>query len=144
MIRSLFASVLLGPMIMAATIGPASAQSRIDDLRDKRYCEIFLAYDYAAKYNVNIFNTIGYSYCPADKLSSLNLKAIATEHAAVQAELNGPRHWVLDAINGGAISGSGETKNLGGIEMTKIATAVAPRDQASSYYKTKKIARTTI
>jgi hypothetical protein len=149
--RNLLIASLVAVTITAGA-APVMAGERVgeraDDLRDKRYCEIFLGYSYAAKLNLNIFNTIGYNYCPEKKLKSLNLKSVAKQNAADVAELNGPRHWVLDAIDGGAVSGSGETKNLGGIEMTKVGTFSVPLIEAAKGgarpYLPQKVNRTTI
>jgi hypothetical protein len=154
--RNLLIASLVAATISAGAAAPVMAGERVgervgeraDDLRDKRYCEIFLGYSYAAKLNLNIFNTIGYNYCPEKKLKSLNLKSVAKQNAADTAELNGPRHWVLDAIDGGDVSGSGETKNLGGIEMTKVGTFSVPLIEAAKGgarpYLPQKVNRTTI
>jgi hypothetical protein len=147
-------TIFLATAFVAATVlgsVATSASARADDLRDKRYCEIFLGYSYAAKMNQMIFNTIGFNYCPEDKVSTFDeqkLKTLAEENAADKVILNGPRHWVLDAINGGDVSGSGETKNFGGIEMTKVATSTGPLEEAGAGglppYTPVQVARTTI
>ncbi len=141
------AATLLGS---AATTASARAGSQgAGDLRDRRYCEILLGYIYAAKINAPVFNTIGFNYCPQDKMSSLDLNAVKKENAAAVAFLNGPRHWVMDAINGLDVSGSGETKNFGGIEMTKVARTQVPLGALKGGltpipYTTMDVSRTTI
>lgn len=155
------ATVLVAAAFLMSVATPVSAQSTPDrptpdrptagledDLRDRRYCEILLGYTYAAKLNANVFNTIGYNYCPQNKLSSINLDTIATENAADVAILNGPRHWVLDAIEAGSGSATGETKNFGGIEMTRVGNTTQPLSALakgrSTPYTTMQVARTTI
>ena len=152
----LVAATLLGSVAMAPSALAKSPiarapkdQTRADDLWDKQYCELFLGYSYAAKMNFKIFNTIGFNYCPKDKVSTFpdKLKTFAAENAADTAMLNGPRHWVLDAIEGGDVSGSGETKNFGGIEMSKVATTDVPFADLTSMaapYAPMQIARTTV
>ena len=154
---ALAAATILGSFAMPTAalakspVAPAqSVPTRADDLWDRQYCEIFLGYAYAAKMNIKIFNTIGFNYCPTDKVSSFDqekLKIFADENAAVVAMLNGPRHWVLDAIEGGDVSGSGESKNFGGIEMSKVATTEVPLADVKSVgaaYTPMQIARTTV
>jgi hypothetical protein len=139
------AATLLGS---AATAALAQSQSRSSgDLRDRRYCEILLGYVYAASLNTPVFNTIGYNYCPQDKMSSLDLNALKKENAADVALLNGPRHWVLDAIDG--LDSSGETKNFGGIEMTKAGRIQLPLSALKggftpTPYTNTEVSRTTI
>jgi hypothetical protein len=146
LIKSVAAAVVLA--LSGSAVAAAATGERADDLRDKRYCEILLGYSYAAKMNFKVFNTVGYNYCPQKEMYSFNLKAIAKENAADIATLNGPRHWVLDAIDGGDVSGSGETKNFGGIEMSKVAsqtTALSTvKDGGQAAYTTTQVQRTTV
>lgn len=141
------AATLLGSAAMTAR---AQAQSQVSgDLRDRRYCEVLLGYIYAAQINAPVFNTIGFNYCPQDKWSSMDANALKKENAADVVFLNGPRHWVMDAINGLDVSGSGETKNFGGIEMTKVATTHVPLAALKggltpTPYTTMEVSRTTI
>ncbi len=141
------AATLLGSL--ATTARAQTGSQGAADLRDRRYCEILLGYIYAAKINTPTFNTIGYSYCPQHKMSSLNLNRLKKENAADVIFLNGPRHWVMDAINGLDVSGSGETKNFGGLEMTKVASTQVPLSAlkgglTQTPYTTTEISRTTI
>ncbi len=141
------AATLLGS---AATAARAQTESQgVGHLRDRRYCEIWLGYIYAAHVNTPMFNTIGYNDCPQNKMSSLELNRLKKQNAAAAAFFNGPRHWVLDAINGLDVSSSGETKNFGGMEMTKVARAVLPlsalkRGLTPIPYTTMDVSRTTI
>ncbi len=132
----------------AATTALAQTQPEADGLRNRRYCEILLGYVYAASINTPVFNTIGYNYCPQDKMSSFNLDELKKENAADVILLNGPRHWVLDAIDGLDVSGSGETKNFGGIEMTKAGRIQLPLSALKGFtptpYTTSEVSRTTI
>jgi hypothetical protein len=146
------ATAFVAATLLGSAATPTSAQTGsrgAGDLRDRRYCEILLGYIYAAKINAPIFNTIGYNDCPQDKMSSLDLNGVKKENAADVAFLNGPRHWVMDAINGLDVSGSGETKNFGGIEMTKVGTTQVPLGALKggltpTPYTTMAVSRTTI
>src|SRR5258707_14848118 len=71
-------SVATPPSALAkARLGGAQTdQTRADDLWNKQYCEIFLGYAYAAKMSFKIFNTIGFNYCPTDKVSTFNTEKL--------------------------------------------------------------------
>src|SRR5690348_9728831 len=79
--------------------------TRFEDIRGDRYAEIFLvggdptAEDLvAAIYNTQGRNTAtgtGDS-APRELLDALDLDALAREHGALSAVLNGPRLWCLD------------------------------------------------
>ena len=147
---SSLATAFVAATLLGSAATAALAQTRTPstgDLRDRRYCEILLGYVYAASLNTSVFNTIGYNYCPQDKMASLNLNQLKTENAADVALLNGPRHWVLDAIDG--MDASGETKNFGGIEMTKAARIQLPLSAlrggfTSTPYTNTEVTRNTI
>lgn len=58
--------------------------------------------------------------CPADLWDKLDAEAIAKEHGAVAALLNGPRHWLMSSIEKAA-QGEPDTETFGGIDMIRQA-----------------------
>ena len=54
--------------------------------------------------------------CPAELWSALDAQAIAAENGAATALLNGPRYWLMNAIEK-ATQGPRMIKNFGGIDM---------------------------
>lgn len=80
-----------------------------------RYCEILLVFeDHVAVYNTTN-STAG---CPADLWEKMDRAAIAAEHNAKAAQLNGPKFWATDAQT----LGFGQTETFGGIAAGFAAT----------------------
>jgi hypothetical protein len=79
-------------------VGAAPGAVRIDGLRDVRYGEVFLVRGMENGFVAEVWNTLGLNDCPQDSWDELDRTAIASEHGALIAILNGPRHWLLDAI----------------------------------------------
>jgi hypothetical protein len=77
----------------------------------------------------SVYNSYPLNDCPADLWSALDPQAIATENGAATALLNGPRYWLMNAIEK-TQQGPRLIKNFGGIEMqlqaTVLLTAVNP------------------
>src|SRR5690349_18937807 len=82
--------------------------TRFDHVRGDRYAEIFLVggdtrgeHLVAAIYNTQGRNTPsgGGDTAPQELLQGLDLEALAREHGATGAILNGPRRWCLDWLD---------------------------------------------
>lgn len=91
------------------------------DVFGKRYGEVLLVSLTEDGPTATVYNTFPLNDCPADLWDRLDAQAIATAHGAAAALLNGPRHWLMSAIEkpGGTQS---ETATFGGIEMLRQAT----------------------
>ncbi len=70
-----------------------------------------------------VYNSFPLNDCPADLWSALDAHAIATEHGAATALLNGPRYWLMNSIEK-APQGPQIIKNFGGIDMLLQATVL--------------------
>ncbi len=70
-----------------------------------------------------VYNSFPLNDCPAELWSALDPHAIAAENGAAAALLNGPRYWLMNAIEKEP-QGPQETKTFGGIEMIKQATVL--------------------
>lgn len=79
-------------------VGTAPGAVRIEGLRDVRYGEVFLVRGMENGFVAEVWNTLGLNECPQDSWEKLDHTEIAHEHGALIAILNGPRHWLLDAI----------------------------------------------
>ena len=70
------------------------------------------------------------------------------EFGSESAQLNGPRHWVIDQLTAtGGTTTSGETFTFGGIEMGLRATLTTPAGQPTvgdQFYTPNAVARDTI
>lgn len=69
-----------------------------DGLRGLRYCEVLLLSEGDGGFRADVYNSLGLTDCPQEEWDALDAGAIAAEHDAVLALLNGPRYWTLDEI----------------------------------------------
>jgi len=90
------------------------------DLSGKRYGEVLLVTPGEAGPQAAVYNSFPLNDCPAELWSALDAQAIATENGAAAALLNGPRYWLMNAIEKQP-RGPQVTKTFGGIEMMQQA-----------------------
>ncbi|TMV07525.1 hypothetical protein FGK63_08620 [Ruegeria sediminis] len=103
--------------VLCASQAPGQQQAEnvtLTDIRGMVFCEFLLITDK----DVTIYNTSANGECDLDTFSQLDPADIATEHGAKQAQLNGPKYWIMDEQT----LGLGETKTFGGIEARYAAT----------------------
>ena len=129
LIRFLPRPVVVCAFVALATgiAAPVSAGSRdATKLRDVRYCEIIPSVVNGATTTTYVYNTLTYNKCPPGQWSKITLGSVNREFGSQSAQLNGPRHWVMDEIIGSGSSTTGETFTFGKIEMGLRATLVTP------------------
>jgi hypothetical protein len=112
------------------------------DLSGKRYGEVLLVTPGEAGPQANVYNSFPLNDCPAELWSALDAHAIATEHGAAAALLNGPRYWLMNSIEK-APKGPQITKNFGGIEMILQATVLLSSMNPAPY-SINKVTRHTV
>ena len=93
------------------------------DLAGKRYGEVLLVTPGEAGPQATVYNSFPLNDCPAELWSALDPQAIAAENGAATALLNGPRYWLMNAIEKEQ-QGPQVTKTFGGIEMIQQATVL--------------------
>ncbi len=98
-----------------------STRNRVEGLRNMRYGEVLLVHQVGPRFRADVWNTMGFNDCPPDAFAELDPVAVAAEHGAIAALKNGPRHWVLDAIEAG-IREHAPTAKFGTLEMFLAAT----------------------
>jgi hypothetical protein len=96
----------------------ALAAATLGGLHDARYCEILEVKGQPPTATVVVWNTVGLNDCPATKWNSFDAGDLAKELGDTAVVLNGPRHWVFDAVTGKA----GRTRSFHGLRMRKVAT----------------------
>lgn len=106
------------------------------DLAGKRYGEVLLVTSGEAGPQATVYNSFPLNDCPADLWSALDPHAIAAEHGVAAALLNGPRYWLMNAIEKEA-QGPQVTKNFGGIEMIQQATVLLSSMNPAPYIPNK-------
>jgi hypothetical protein len=101
------------------------------DLVGRRYCEVLLVHRGPAGLYADVYNTYPLNSCPADEWAALDAAAIAKDHGALFAELNGPRYWLMDSIRKVRTSAERVT-TFGGIAMILEATVQIGPDVAAA------------
>lgn len=121
----LFLGALTFMYISARAVDDAlmSAPERVTGLSGQRYGEVLLVTPGEAGPQATVYNSFPLNDCPAELWSALDPQALATEHKAATALLNGPRYWLMNAIEK-APQGPPVTKTFGGIEMLQQATVL--------------------
>jgi hypothetical protein len=112
------------------------------DLSGKRYGEVLLVTPGEAGPQANVYNSFPLNDCPAELWSALDAHAIATEHGAAAALLNGPRYWLMNSIEKEP-KGPQITKNFGGIDMLLQATVLLSSMNPAPY-SVNKVSRHTV
>jgi hypothetical protein len=95
----------------------------VTDLAGKRYGEVLLVTPGEAGPQATVYNSFPLNDCPGELWSALDAPAIAAENGAAAALLNGPRYWLMNAIEKEQ-QGPQITKTFGGIEMIQQATVL--------------------
>ena len=90
------------------------------DLAGKRYGEVLLVTPGEAGPQATVYNSFPLNDCPAELWSALDPQTIAAENGAATALLNGPRYWLMNAIEKSQ-QGPQITNSFGGIEMIQQA-----------------------
>jgi hypothetical protein len=113
-----------------------------DDVFDKRYGEVLLVRAGEGGPEASVYCSFPLNDCPAELWDKLDAEAIAKEHGAVAALLNGPRHWLMSSIEKDA-QGEPETMTFGGIDMMRQAT-VKLSSMNPAPYSVNKVDRKTV
>ena len=108
------------------------ADSPGDDVFGKRYGEVLLVRVGEGGPEATVYNTFGLNDCPAPLWERLDADAIAKDHGAVAALLNGPRYWLMSRITKKAGSPQ-PTASFGGIEMIEQATVQLSSNNPAPY-----------
>jgi hypothetical protein len=99
----------------------AAQRSRVEGLRGVRYGEVLLVHTDGTSFLAEVWNTMGLNDCPPAEFEALDADEVAANSAALFAIKNGPRHWTLDAIEGGGRADA-PTSKFGTLEMWRAAT----------------------
>lgn len=114
----------------------------VTDISGKRYGEVLLVTPGEAGPQATVYNSFPLNDCPAELWSALDPQALATEHGAAAALLNGPRYWLMNAIEK-APQGPPVTKTFGGIEMLQQATVLLS-SMSPAPYTVNQVSRNTV
>jgi hypothetical protein len=136
------------PPVTTASSGTASTGAPVGPLRDVRYCEVIPSITQGSSTTTYVYNTLTFNFCPPDQWNALTESTVNQEYGSQSAQLNGPRHWVIDQLTAtGGTTSSGKTFTFGGIEMGLRATLSTPAGQPTvgdQFYTPNSVARDTI
>jgi hypothetical protein len=108
---------------MSAPQSNSASRHAAADLSGKRYGEVLLVTPGEAGPQATVYNSYPLNDCPEELWSALDAHAIATEHGAATALLNGPRYWLMNSIEK-TPQGPQIIKSFGGIDMLLQATVL--------------------
>ncbi len=116
-----------------------------DNIRNKRYCEIFVVTGGLLGLTATVYNTLSCNDCPEDVWKSIDIEKLKDELSARAIIMNGPRYFMMDRI--GQTGKEPERVMLGGLEMKERATIPVSKEAAekggSKPYEENTILRST-
>lgn len=110
-------------MITFTLVSADALREPVTGLSGKRYGEVLLVTPGEAGPQASVYNSFPLNDCPAELWSALDPKTIAAENGVAAALLNGPRYWLMNAIEK-TQQGPRLIKSFGGIEMLLQATVL--------------------
>lgn len=111
---------LLGGAALKAE--PVVTGNAIDGVRNARYCEIIPVVRKGFRLSATVYNTLGHNDCPPALWNAITEEAMKQRFGTNSVLLNGPRFFTMDSIAAGGDTKSGETIEVGGLELTERAT----------------------
>lgn len=132
--------------VAAGTLTNAEGWPRVEGLRGGRYCEVLLARVIDSRLNAEVWNSYGLNDCPEAEWKALDTAVIKGEHEGVLVVLlNGPRYWLMDAIERKPADEERVTAMFGAIEMFRAATVdIGPIPPNLAPYTERRVARDSI
>ena len=116
----------------------------IEGVRNVRYCELIPVVRHGLHLTATVYNTLGHNDCPAAVWDKITEAAMRKRFGALKVVLNGPRHFVMDAIAAEGDTAAGKTVEAAGLSLTARATIdVGLFDLRSRPYRERTIARET-
>ena len=117
------AAILIAPVAIA----PAAAQAdkvdhMIEGVRDARYCEIIPVVRRGFRLVGTVYSTLGHNDCPPAIWDKITEAAMKKQFGAPIVVLNGPRHFLMDAVAAEGGTAGDATIDAGGLALTARAT----------------------
>jgi hypothetical protein len=144
-LRSLVVTAFAATAIASAGAQTADTEKHlIEGVRNVRYCEIIPVVRRGLHLAATVYNTLGVNDCPAAVWDKINEAAMKRRFGALKVMLNGPRHFVMDAISAVGDTAAGKTVEAAGLSLTARATIdVGLLDLRPQPYRERTIARET-
>jgi len=116
----------------------------LDDVRDRRYCELFVVKRQCAHLAADVYNTLGLNDCPQAAWDAIDTAKLASEFGAVRVIRNGPRHFIMDRLASGDVTSN--VTDMQGLGMRFVATMSLPLlelVEKRAFYVERTVRRTT-
>jgi haloalkane dehalogenase len=121
-----------GPATLFAQSNAVSpGRKERDNLRNVRYCEIFVATRHGVGATAAVYNTVGLNDCPADRWNALDANELKKELKATLVMLNGPRYFIMDR---NALANPGDIKDFDGLDARLVAQLEIKQRQKRTPY----------
>ncbi|MEM8892215.1 MAG: haloalkane dehalogenase, partial [Bacteroidota bacterium] len=97
---------------------PVSNESRTQtlippaDMRNFRYGEVIPTFDCGGDLITEVYVTMSFNDCPEDQWYMLNADDLESQLGAVNINLNGPRHWLVNQSEQNSNSGGGVNQKI--------------------------------
>ena len=76
----------------------------LDDVRDRRYCELFVVKREGVRLSADVYNTLGLNDCPQAAWDAIDTAKVASQFGAFRVIRNGPRHFIMDRLASGDVT----------------------------------------
>jgi hypothetical protein len=108
------------PVTVAAAQSATTPMKMLDDVRDRRYCELLVVKRQGVRLSAEVYNTLGLNDCPRAAWDAIDTAKAASELGAVRVLRNGPRHFIMDRLASGDANQS--AADIQGLAMRPVAT----------------------
>jgi hypothetical protein len=108
-------------LVAVAAAQPSTTPMKmLDDVRDRRYCELFVVKREAVRLAADVYNTLGLNDCPQAAWDAINTAKVVSQFGAFRVIRNGPRHFIMDRLESGDVTRS--PADIQGLAMRPVAT----------------------
>lgn len=141
----IFVAASLVLLVAVAAAQPSTTPMKmLDDVRDRRYCELFVVKREGMRLSADVYNTLGLNDCPQAAWDAVNTAKVASQFGAFRVIRNGPRHFIMDRLASGDVSRS--PADIQGLAMRPVATMrlrLLDLVEKRAFYVERTIRRTT-
>ena len=134
----IFVAAGLVLLVAVAAAQPSTTPMKmLDDVRDRRYCELFVVKREGVRLSADVYNTLGLNDYPQAAWDAIDT-------AKFRVIRNGPRHFIMDRLASGDVSRS--PADIQGLAMRPVATMrlrLLDLVEKRAFYVERTIRRTT-
>ena len=143
--RALFVTASLMILVTSAAAQSSTPPMKmLDDVRDRRYCELFVVKRQGAGLAADIYNTLGLNDCPQTAWDAVDIAKVASQFGAIRVIRNGPRHFIMDRLaSGNATSNAADIQGLAMRPVATMSLGLLDLFEKRAFYVERTIDRTT-